>query len=80
MLLFSKMPTVRNARSLVTSRELQAGFKSGGKDQLNALFSVGTMKADTDSASAESVKVIQGGVAHGTLYVTFDVPNNGQSP
>ena len=44
-----------------------AGFKSGGKDQLNVLFSVGTMKADTDSASAESVKVIQGRVAHGTL-------------
>ena len=36
----------------------RAGFKSGGKDQLNALFSVGTMKADTDSASAESVKVV----------------------
>ena len=68
------MPTVRNARSLVTSRELRAGFKSGGKDQLNALFSVGTMKADTDSASAESVKVIQGRVAHGTLYVRLTCP------
>ena len=52
----------------------RAGFKSGGKDQLNALFSVGTMKADTDSASAESVKVIQGRVAHGTLYVRLTCP------
>ena len=66
----SKMPTVRNARSLVTSRELQIW----GKDQLNALFSVATMNADTDSASAESVKVIQGRVAHGTLYVRLTCP------
>ena len=60
----------------------RAGFKCGGKDQLNALFSVVAMNADTDSASAESVKVIQGRVAHGTLYVrfTFDVSNNGQPP
>ena len=47
----------------------RAGFKSGGNDQLNALLSMGTMKADTDTASAASVKVIQGRVAHGTLYV-----------
>ena len=52
----------------------RAGFKSGGKDQLNALFSVGTMKADTDSASTESIKVIQGRVAHGTLYVRLTCP------
>ena len=60
----------------------RAGFKSGGKDQLNALFSVGTMKADTDSASAESVKVIQGRVAHGTLYVRLTCPtmDNRHSP
>ena len=51
-----------------------AGFKSGGKDQLNALFSVGTMNADTDSACAESVAVIQGRVAHGTLYVRLTCP------
>ena len=39
------------------------------------------MNADTDSASEESVKVIQGHVAHGTLAVrTFDVFNNGQPP
>ena len=47
----------------------RAGFKSRGKAQLNALFSVGTMNLDTDSASEESVKVIQGRVSHGTLYV-----------
>ena len=52
----------------------RAGFKSRGKDQLNALFSVGTMKADTDSVSAESVKVIQGCVAHGTLHVRLTCP------
>ena len=52
----------------------RAGFKSGGKDQLNALFSVVAMNADTDSASAESVKVIQGRVAHGTLYVRLTCP------
>ena len=40
---------------------------------LNALFSVGTMNADTDSASEESVKVIQG-FAHGTLYVRLTCP------
>ena len=52
----------------------RAGFKSGGKDQLNALFSVGTINADADSASAESVKVIQGRVAHGMLYVLLTCP------
>ena len=36
----SKMPTVRIARSLVTSRELPSGLQIWGKDQLNALFSV----------------------------------------
>ena len=41
---------------------------------LNALFSVGTMNADTDSLSEESVKVIQGRVAHGTLYVRLTSP------
>ena len=70
----SKMPTVRNARSLVTSRELPSGLQIGGKDQVNALFSVGTMNPGTDSASAESVKVIQGRVAHGTLYVRLTCP------
>ena len=68
------MPTVRNARSLVTSRELPSGLQIWGKDQLNALFSVVAMNADTDSASAESVKVIQGRVAHGTLYVRLTCP------
>ena len=58
----------------------RAGFKSGGKDQLNALFSVGTMKADTDSASAESVKVIQGTRRPWYAIRTFDVSNNGQPP
>ena len=72
--LFSKMPTVRNARSLVTSRELPSGLQIWGKSGLNALFSVGTMNADTDSASEESVKVIQGRVAHGTLYVHLTYP------
>ena len=32
------------------------------------------MNADTDSASEESVKVIQGGIAHGTLYVRLMCP------
>ena len=76
------MPTVRNARSLVTQVEsCRAGFKSRGKAQLNALFSVVTMNADTDSAFEENVKVIQGHVAHSTLYVrltcpTMDNPHN----
>ena len=48
----------------------RAGFKSRGKAQLNALFSVVTMNADTDSAS----EVIQGRVAHGTLYVRLTCP------
>ena len=65
----SKMPT-----HWLQVESCRAGFKSGGKDQLNALFSVGTMKADTDSASAESVKLIQGRVAHGTLYVRLTCP------
>ena len=68
---YSKMPTVRNARSLVTSRELPSGLQIWGKSPLNALFSV---DADTDSASEESVKVIQGRVAHGTLYVRLTCP------
>ena len=51
-----------------------AGFKSWGKAQLNALFSVVTMNADTDRASQENVKVIQGCVAHGTLYVRLTYP------
>ena len=32
------------------------------------------MNADTDSVSEESVKVIQGCVAHGTLYVRLTYP------
>ena len=52
----------------------RAGFKSGGKTPLNASFSVATMNADTDSASEESVKVIQERVAHGTLYVRLTCP------
>ena len=54
----------------------RAGFKSLGKAQLNALFSVVTMNADTDSAydHEENVKVIQGRVAHGTLYVRLTCP------
>ena len=70
----SKMPTVRNARSLVTSRELPSGLQIWGKRLLNALFSVATMNANTDSASEESVKVIQERVAHGTLYVRLTCP------
>ena len=50
----------------------RAGFKSGGKARwMQKLFSV---DADTDSASEESVKVIQGRVAHGTLYVRLTCP------
>ena len=52
----------------------RAGFKSRRKAQLNALFSVVTMNADTDSASEQNVKVIQGRVAHGTLYVRLTCP------
>ena len=70
----SKMPTVRNARSLVTSRELPSGLQIWGKRPLNALFSVATMNADIDSASEESLKVIQERVAHGTLYVRLTCP------
>ena len=72
--LHSKMPTVRNARLLVTSRELKSGLQISGKAQLNALFSVVTMNADTDSASEKNVKVIQGRVAHGTLCVRLTCP------
>ena len=71
---FSKMLTVRNALSLVTSRELPSGLQIWGKRPLNALFSVATMNADTDSASEESVKVIQERIAHGTLYVRLTCP------
>ena len=71
---YSKMPTVRKARSLVTSRELTSGLQIWGNRPLTALFSVGTMNPDTDSASEESVKVIQGRVAHGTLYVRLTCP------
>ena len=67
----SKMPTVRNARSLDTSRELPSGLQIWGESPLSALFSV---DADTDSSSEESVKVIQGRVAHGTLYVRLTCP------
>ena len=49
----------------------RAGFKSEWKTRCsvfypsnNALFSVGTMNADTDSASEESVKVLQGRVRY----------------
>ena len=49
-------------------------FSTKLKRPLNALFSVGTMNPDTDSASEESVKVIQGRVAHGTLYVRLTCP------
>ena len=70
----SKMPTVRNASSLVTSSALPSGLQIWGKRPLNALFSVGTMNPDTDSVSEESVKVIQECVAHGTLYVCLTCP------
>ena len=50
----------------------RAGFKSGGKARwMHCSISV---DADTDSASEESVKVIQGRVAHGTLYVRLTCP------
>ena len=66
------MPTVRNARPLVTSREL---LQISGKSPVECMFSVVTMNADTDSASTEeNVKVIQGGVAHCTLYVRLTCP------
>ena len=59
----------------------RAGFKSEWKvscsvfyPSKNALFSLGAMNADTDSASEESVKVIQGRIAHGTLYVRLTCP------
>ena len=68
------MPTVRNARSFFTSRQLPSGLQIWGKSPLNALFLVGTMNPDTDSASEESVKVIHGRVAHGTLYVRLTYP------
>ena len=68
------MPTVRNTRSLVTSRELPSGLQIWGERPLNALFSVPTMNADTDSTSEGSVKVIQGRVAHGTVYVRLTCP------
>ena len=68
------MPTVRNARSLVTSRELPSGVQIWRKRPLNALFSVATMNADTDSAPVESVKVIQERAAHGTLYIRLMCP------
>ena len=41
------------------------------KSPLNALFSVGTMDADTDNASEESVKVIQGRFAQWTPMVRY---------
>ena len=47
LMCISKMPTVRNARPLVTSRELPTGLQIWGKRPLNALFSVATMNADT---------------------------------
>ena len=52
----------------------RAGFKSGGKDRWMHCSQWVTMNADTDSASDESVKVIQGRVAHGTLYVRLTCP------
>ena len=76
----SKMPTVRNARSLVISRELPSGLQIWGKRPLNALFSVATMNADTDSASEESVKVIQETRRPWYTIRAFDVSNNGQPP
>ena len=59
----------------------RAGFKSGGKDA-ECIVLRGTMNADTDSASEESVKVIQERVAHGTLYVRLTCPtmDNRHSP
>ena len=54
--------------------QVESGLQIWGKSPLNTLFSVGTMNADTDSASEESVKVIQGRVAHGTLYVRLTCP------
>ena len=59
----------------------RAGFKSEWKaccsvfyPSKNALFLVGTMNADTDSASEEGVKGIQGRVTHGTLYLRLTCP------
>ena len=71
---YSKMPTVRNARSLVTSRELPSGLQIWGKRPAECIVLSGYNEADTDSASAENVKVIQGRVAHGTLYVRLTCP------
>ena len=70
----SKMPTVRNARSLVTSRELPSGLQIWGKRPAECIVLSGYNEADTDSASTESVKVIQERVAHGTLYVSLTCP------
>ena len=62
----------------------RAGFKSDEKVSCsvfyplrNALLSEGTMNAETHSPSEENVKVIQGGVALGTLYVRLTVGTTG---
>ena len=52
----------------------RAGFKSEWKSRRMHCSQWVTMNADTDSASEESVKVIQGRVAHGTLYVRLTCP------
>ena len=52
-------------------------FVSGAK---NALVSEGTMNSETHSTSEENVKVIQGYVAFGTLYVRSMCQNNRKPP
>ena len=59
----------------------RAGFKSQGKAQLNALFSVVTMNADTDSASEEKKRQSNSRTRRPWYTIrTFDVSNNGQPP
>ena len=76
------MITERNACSLGKSREMPSGLQLTCNGKLfypskNALFSEGTMNAETHTASEENVKVIQGRVAPGTLYIRLTIPTIG---
>ena len=76
----SKMPRLRNARSLVTIRELPSGLQIWGKRPLNALFLVGNnerwhrqrvwRERQSNSRTHRPWHAIR----------TFDVSNNGQPP
>ena len=73
-ILDSKMPTVRNARSLVTSRELPSGLQIWGKRPAKCIVLSGYNEGWHRQRVRRERQSNSRSVAHGTLYVRLTCP------